>query len=210
MEQIHEVQYMETETAEYGDSYLQRLVGIFYTFFKIGLFTFGGGFAMIPLIERELVNQRGWIEKDKFIDAISITQSVPGAVAINLSIFFGYNIAGILGAIVATIGVALPSIVIILFIGLFFDAFIANPIINRVFIGIRPAIVALILHAGINLSKGISWSKPVLITAISVFVATSFLGISPIIVVASIIAFGILVTNRQKANRDKNTHTKSL
>lgn len=166
---------------------LIRLVKIFFTFFKIGLFTFGGGFAMIPLMEREIVDNHGWIEKDKFIDAISITQSVPGAVAVNLSIFFGYNVAGFIGALVATFGVVIPSFVIIIIIAVGFNRFNENPVVDNIFKGVRPAVVALILHAGLKLSKNINWSLFLIIIGVLVFTGNVFLKISPIIMVIIVI-----------------------
>ena len=181
------------------ESLLLRLMKIFVTFFKIGLFTFGGGFAMIPLMEREIVDNHGWIEKDKFIDAISITQSVPGAVAVNLSIFFGYNLAGFIGALVASIGVVIPSFIIILIIAAGFNKFSENPILNNIFKGIRPAVVGLVLYAGTKLAKNINWSWKLAITFILVFIGNSFFSVSPITIVITVIIIGsILSINKYK------------
>lgn len=176
------------------ESLLLRLVKIFVTFFRIGLFTFGGGFAMIPLMEREIVDNHGWIEKDKFIDAISITQSVPGAVAVNLSIFFGYNLAGFIGALVATIGVVIPSFIIILIIAAGFNKFSENPVLNNIFKGIRPAVVGLVLYAGIKLAKNINWSWKLALTFILVFIGNTFLNLSPITIVITVIIIGSIVS----------------
>ncbi len=97
-----------------------KVIKLFMSFFKIGLFTFGGGFAMIPLIEKEIVDTRKWIHREDIIDLFAISQSIPGAVAINTATLVGYKVAGRIGAIVATAGVALPSIVIISLIAVFF------------------------------------------------------------------------------------------
>lgn len=160
-----------------------KLSKIFTIFFKIGLFTFGGGFAMIPLMKKELVEKKGWIEEERFIDAISVTQSVPGAVAINLSIFFGYNLLGIPGAVVAAFAVALPSFLIILGIAVFFNNIAGNPLINNIFKGIRPAVVGMILYAGFELCKNVDWSLSLLLTLVLALLASSILNISPVIII---------------------------
>ena len=116
----------------------------FKTFFKIGAFTFGGGYAMIPIIESEIVEKRKWISKDEFVDLIAIAQSCPGVFAINLSTFIGYKIKRVPGAICTTLATALPSFIIILLIALFFHSFQDNPVVESIFKGIRPAVVALI------------------------------------------------------------------
>lgn len=182
---------------------LLKLFKIFYTFFKIGLFTFGGGFAMIPLMEREIVENHSWIEKEKFIDAISITQSVPGAVAVNLSIFFGYNVAGFLGALVAVFGVALPSFIIILLIAVSFNRLSDNQVVLNIFKGIRPAVIGLILYAGMNLAKNIDWSLKLIITFLFVFIANSFLNISLIVLIVLVIFVGLIFSLR-KNREEKN------
>ena len=116
----------------------------FKTFFKIGAFTFGGGYAMIPIIESEIVEKRKWISKDEFVDLIAVAQSCPGVFAINLSTFIGYKIKRVPGAICTTLATALPSFIIILLIALFFHSFQDNPVVESIFKGIRPAVVALI------------------------------------------------------------------
>lgn len=120
---------------------------MFLTFLKIGAFTFGGGFAMIPIIQKEVVEKKKWIKDEEFIDTISIAQSSPGPIAVNSSIFVGYKIDGLKGALICTIGTVLPSFVIILVIAVFFTQFNSNPIFEKVFLGIRPVVVALIFSA---------------------------------------------------------------
>ena len=114
----------------------------FGIFFKIGAFTIGGGYAMVPLIENEIVTKRNWISKDDFIDLLAIAQSAPGILAVNISIFIGYKLRGIRGSLVTALGTVLPSFVIILAIAMFFHNFKDNPIVERIFKGIRPAVVA--------------------------------------------------------------------
>jgi len=160
-----------------------KLVKLFTIFFRIGLFTFGGGFAMIPLIRREFVDKQGWIDEERFIDAISVTQTVPGAVAINLSIFFGYRLLGLAGAFTAAFAVALPSFLIILGIAAFFNNFSGHPLLDNIFRGIRPAIVALILYGGYQLSKSVKWTGSLVMTTVLALMAVSLLNISPVIII---------------------------
>lgn len=125
----------------------------FGIFCKIGLFTIGGGYAMVPLIENEIVDKRKWIAKDDFINLLAIAQSVPGILAVNISIFIGYKLRGIRGSVATTLGTILPSFVIILAIALFFHSFKDNPVVERIFKGIRPAVVALIAAPTFAMAK---------------------------------------------------------
>ena len=125
----------------------------FSIFFKIGMFTIGGGYAMVPLIEEEVVNKRKWIAKDDFIDLLAISQTSPGILAVNISIFIGYRLKGIRGSIITALGTVLPSFLIILAIALFFHSFKDNTVIERIFKGIRPAVVALIAAPTFSMAK---------------------------------------------------------
>lgn len=129
------------------------LMELFFTFFKIGSFTFGGGYAMIPLIEREVVEKKRWVSEEEVVDVFAVAQSMPGAIAINSSTFIGYKIAGKRGAVVATLGVVLPSFFIIALIAIFYSQFQDAAAVKAVFSGIRPAIVSLIAVAAIRISK---------------------------------------------------------
>ena len=155
----------------------------FKTFFRIGLFTLGGGYAMIPLIEAEVVEKHHWVSKEEFLDLIAIAQSCPGVFAINISIFIGYKLRKIRGALATALGTALPSFLIILFIAMFFHSFEDNPVVASIFRGIRPAVVALIAVPTFNLAKSakISWSN-CWIPAGSAL-AIWLLGISPIYII---------------------------
>ena len=132
---------------------LEGLGEAFITFFKIGIFTLGGGYAMIPLIEEEVVNRKQWVSKDEMLDLIAIAQSCPGVFAINIATFIGYKLNKTRGAIATTIGTALPSFLIILAIAMFFSQFKDNPYVAAMFKGIRPAVVALIAVPTFNLGK---------------------------------------------------------
>lgn len=125
----------------------------FKTFFKIGAFTFGGGYAMIPIIETEVVDKHGWVSREEFLDLVAVAQSCPGVFAVNMSIFIGYRLKKTMGAIVATLGTALPSFIIILLIAMCFRQFKDNEIVASIFRGIRPAVVALIAVPTFNMAK---------------------------------------------------------
>lgn len=126
---------------------------LFLTFFRIGLFTIGGGYAMIPLIEAEVVNKRQWIDRTLFTDLIAVSQACPGVFAINISIFIGYRLRGVSGAVVTALGTALPSLIIILAIAMFFRNFQNVPWVAAMFAGIRPAVVALLAIPTWNMAK---------------------------------------------------------
>lgn len=132
---------------------LRRLPELFLSLFKIGLFTFGGGYAMIALLEREFVTRKRWIDMDEFFDLTTIAESTPGPIAINAATYIGYKRAGFLGALVGTLAMCLPSFLIIYFITLFFDSFLSVPIVAKAFKGIQVCVIYLILTAGMRISK---------------------------------------------------------
>lgn len=164
---------------------------IFTTFSKIGAFTIGGGYAMIPVIQREIVEKRGWVNNEEFMDMLAISQSAPGILAINISIFIGQRLRGIKGSIIAAIGTALPSFVMILLIAMFFNNFRDNEIVNRVFMGIRPVVVALIAVPLISLSRSTKLNRYTsFIPAISVLLIV-MLGISPVYLIIAGAVLGL-------------------
>lgn len=155
----------------------------FKTFFKIGLFTIGGGYAMIPLIEEEVVNKHKWIAKEELLDLIAIAQSCPGVFAINISIFVGYKLRKTGGAIISSLGTALPSFLIILAIAMFFRQFEDNKVIAAMFRGIRPAVVALIAVPTFKLAKSAKLNRYTLWIPIVSALLIWLLGVSPIWVI---------------------------
>ena len=176
------------------------LAELIKTFFKIGIFTLGGGYAMIPLIEEEVVNKKQWVSKDEMLDLIAIAQSCPGVFAINIATFIGYKLNKVRGAIATTLGTALPSFLIILAIAFFFKQFEDNRIVAAIFRGIRPAVVALIAVPTFRLGQRakLNWFTiwiPV-ISALAIWA----LGISPIwiIIVAGVggYLYGVIGTDR--------------
>ena len=140
----------QTKTLEKG---LNGFLTLFSTFFKIGAFTLGGGYAMIPLIENEVVDKHSWISKEEFLDLVAVAQSCPGVFAINISTFIGYKLRRHRGALCAAMGTGLPSFLIILLIALFFHRFMEVKWIAAMFNGIRPAVVALIAVPTFNMAK---------------------------------------------------------
>ena len=132
---------------------MKKYWNLFWTMLKIGLFTFGGGYAMIALIEAELVSKRNWIEKNEFLDIIAIAESTPGPIAINTATYVGYRKLGVLGALTATVAICIPSFGIIYAISLFFDAFLSFQPVANAFRGIQVCVIWLILSAGIKLLK---------------------------------------------------------
>ena len=155
----------------------------FLTFFKIGLFTLGGGYAMIPLIEAEIIEKKRWIAKEDFLDLLAIAQSCPGIFAVNISIFIGYRLNRVKGAVVTALGTALPSFLIILLVALFFHQFEDNAAVAAMFRGIRPAVVALIAVPTFNLGKKAKLNRFTIWIPIVSALLIWLLGVSPILII---------------------------
>ena len=166
---------------------------IFTVFAKIGAFTIGGGYAMIPLIQAEM-SRRGWISDDELPDIVALSQSAPGVMAVNISIFAGHKLRGFKGSVVATLGSITPSFLIILAVAMFFTAFRDNPWVERAFKGIRPVVVALIAVPTVNMARKCctTWWKWAL--AIGSLLLVSFLNVSPIYIILCVLAIGFGVT----------------
>ena len=133
----------------------KSLLNLFWTFFKIGLFTFGGGYAMVAVIEREIVERKKYISQEEFLDLIAIAESTPGPIAVNSATYIGYKIGGVLGSFFATLGVVLPSFIIIFIISFFYEKFLALEYVSYAFKGIQVCVAFLIISAGIKMLKGI-------------------------------------------------------
>ena len=171
---------------------MKKLFSMFLAFLKIGAFTFGGGYAMIPLIEEEVVNRKKWITKEEFMDVLVISQSFPGALAINSSTFIGYKIGGFVGALLGLLGVALPSFLIILIVATVFMQFRNNHYVNLAFKGISAAVPMLVLVAVVSLGKSVQKNITNLILIIVGVIALTYLNINPIIVIIASAIFGIM------------------
>lgn len=173
---------------------MKRLLEIFGVFFKIGLFTIGGGYAMLPIIQREVVETKGWMTDEEFLDAISLTNSLPGPLATNSATFVGYRVARAPGSVAAVLGAATPSVLIILVIAMVFNNIMEYPVVQYVFDGVRPAVVALILYAVVKLARSakigayFNWA-----VALFGFAAIAVFGLHPIVVVVCAALYGLFV-----------------
>lgn len=165
------------------------LLQLFISFFKIGAFSFGGGYAMLPLLEKELIEKHQWISTTDFIDILAISEMTPGPIAINSATFLGYNVSGVLGAVVATFAVVLPSFIIITLIYKSINKFKNSPYVNWIFRGIRPVVLGLIGAAAITVGKTSFVDIKAVFIAILLFYLVSFKKINPIL---GIILAGIL------------------
>ena len=160
---------------------MKKYIDLFITMLKIGLFTFGGGYAMIALLENEFVSRRKWIEKNEFLDVVAIAESTPGPVAINAATYIGYRVLRFRGSLIATVGVCIPSFAIIYVISLFFDKFLSLTLVANAFKGIQICVIYLIFSAGVKMLKGISKTPFNVITIIAVMSAmiiTSILAVN--------------------------------
>lgn len=182
---------------------------LFISFFKIGAFTFGGGWAMIPLIEREVVDKQNWIKREDFVDALAIAQSLPGVLAVNISILIGNKLRGLRGCLMAALGTILPSFLIILAIAIWFVQSYDNPVVERIFKGIRPAVVALIVSPVFTTAKTARINIKTVIIPIIVALSIWLGGVSPIWFVLLGAIGGILYCNhviassKQKSNKEE-------
>lgn len=169
---------------------MRKFWQLFCSFFKIGLFTFGGGYAMIPIIEREVVTRRGWVEERDFFDLLTLAQSAPGPISLNASVFVGYKMYGYWGALAALLGVALPSFTIILIVVMFFSQIRENPIVDAAFKGMRPVVVALMFAPVVGLAKGMKWWAMAIAAAVAL--AVWHFGFSPIYLLIAAAVAGLL------------------
>ena len=134
---------------------IKSLWMLFITLFKIGAFTFGGGYAMVAVLQKELVERKKWIEQEEFLDIIAIAESTPGPIAINSATYIGYKVAGVFGSVFATLGVVLPSFIVIFLISLVFDKFLSLVWVQYAFRGIQACVAYLILSAGFKMFKSL-------------------------------------------------------
>lgn len=189
------------------------LLEMFLIMFKIGLFTFGGGYAMLALLENEFVEKRKWLEKEEFLDMVAIAESTPGPIAINSATYIGYKRCGVLGSAAATLGVVMPSFIIIFVISLFLDAFLQFELVAYAFRGIQAGVVYLILSAGLKMLKGLKKNPMsiaifctvlVLMVAFSLF-AVKFSAIFFILISAAcgLVVFGIDKAKAKKGGAEK-------
>ena len=185
---------------------MKKSLQLFATFFKIGAFTLGGGYAMLSMVEKAVVDQKKWIAADEFWDMIAVIQSLPGVFAVNTALYVGHRINGTKGAIAAMLGAIIPSIVIILLLATVFREYREQPVVERIFKGIRPCVVALILAPALRMVKSakLNW-KTAIIPLATVFLIW-WLKVSPAYVILAAIAGSIgyaLYINRCVKKEDK-------
>lgn len=174
---------------------------LFKTFFKIGAFTFGGGYAMIPLIQKETVEKNNWISDDDILEIIAIAESTPGPIAINSATFIGYKIAGVLGAACATLGVVLPSFIIILVIAAILNEFQNIKAVQYAFFGIRAGVLALVLKALLTMYKKCPKNKIAYIVMAFAFISAAIIDLNVLIVIIACAVIG-LVSSLLKERRN--------
>lgn len=180
---------------------MKKLIRFFWVFFKIGSFTFGGGLAMLPLIEREIVENNKWLSKKEFMDIIAVSQCMPGIIAVNTAIYLGYYLFGFWGAVVGSLGAALPSFIIMIIAATFFLSFKDNNIVQAVLKGIRPAVAVLIFSAAVKLGKVVEKNAYTYIVVLASLVLISILGVHPALVIVGAALLGI-VFNRKGAENE--------
>lgn len=183
---------------------LGTLFDLFWTFFKIGAFTFGGGYAMISIIQKEAVEKKKWVSDDDILDVVAIAESTPGPIAINSSTFIGYKVMGVLGSAFATLGTVLPSFIIISIIAYFLNKFTSYAVVKYAFAGIRAGVLALIIKAFITMYKkspkgAVSWT----IMALS-FVCVVFFDIHviPVLIGCAIVGLVASLTGRREDKKN--------
>ena len=166
---------------------------LFITFAKVGVMTFGGGYAMLPILEREVVKNHNWTTSEQMLDYYAIGQCTPGIIAVNVSTFIGYKTRGVLGAIVATFGMVFPSLVIITALASVLKMFQDNVYVKKAFAGIRIAVCALMVTAVIGLVRKAVSNIPTAIVAVAALLLQMLLGVSPVIIVICTVAFGLIM-----------------
>ena len=173
---------------------MKQLFEIFMAFARVGVMTFGGGYAMIPILEQEIVDRHGWASEEELMDYYAVGQCTPGVIAVNTATFIGYKVAGTIGGIVATLGVVFPSVVIITVIAGILTSFADVPAVKSAFAGIRVCVCVLIFNAVLKLWKKAVVDKASLILFLGVFLLSVFFDISPIVFVVFCAVAGIMLT----------------
>ena len=173
---------------------MKKYIDLFLAFAKIGVMTSGGGYAMLPMLERELIDNRGWTTNEELMDYFAVAQCTPGVIAVNTATFIGYKLYGNLGGIVATLGVVFPSLVIITTIAGVLTNFADIPAVKHAFAGVRVCVCVLIFNAVVKLWKGAIKDKAALVLFVVIFLLSVFLDVSPVVYVIACAAAGIFLT----------------
>lgn len=150
------------------------ILDLFIAFFQIGLFSFGGGYAMLPFIQEQAINVHGWLTTSEFLDMLGIAQITPGPIAINTATFVGYETAGILGGLMATLAVVLPSFLIVLTISYFFNKFKESKVMENIFKGLRPIVLGLVASAAVDIGTEVFVDYKAVVISLIVFTLITF------------------------------------
>lgn len=172
----------------------KKLLSLFWTFFKIGAFTFGGGYAMIPLIQREMAEKKGWISEKDILDIVAISESTPGPISVNSATFVGYQVGGVMGSFLATLGVVLPSFIIILAVSFVLKQFEQIRAVKYAFWGIRAGVLALVIKGFISMYKQCPKNIFSYIIAFLAFAASAIFSFNVLIIIVSAAAVGLAAT----------------
>ena len=172
---------------------MKKYIDLFLAFAKIGVMTFGGGYAMLPMLERELIDNRGWTTNEELMDYFAVAQCTPGVIAVNTSTFIGCKTHGILGGIAATAGMITPSLIIITIIAAFIQQFAHLAVVQHAFAGIRIAVCALVLQSVWKMAKKGVVDVPTSVILLVTFAAVAFFGVSPVVMVVIAAAAGIII-----------------
>lgn len=189
---------------------MKKLIQLFLTFLKIGAFTFGGGYAMIALLENEFIEKKKWIDREEFLNMVAVAESTPGPVAVNSATYLGYRVGGVAGAALSTLAVSIPSFVIIYLISLFFDKFLSLTYVAYAFKGIQVCVVYLIASAGARMLKGLEknvLNYAILATVIVVMTVFSITAVSFssifYIVISGVVGWSVYMIGKRVGNSDK-------
>ena len=177
---------------ENGEQQKASLLEMYLTFAKVGLMTFGGGYAMLPILQREVVEKKRWASNEDLANYFAIGQCTPGIIAVNTTTFIGHKYGGALGAIIATLGVVTPSVIVITALAGVITRFSENIYVQKAFMGIRVCVAVLVVNAIVKLWKSAIDGKVTLAFFLAVLLAAVFLPISPVLIVVIVVAFGIL------------------
>lgn len=191
-------------TCEKEDINMNKVIKMFFIFLKIGTFTLGGGYAMIPLIQEELVNKNKWMKNEEFVDTLAICQSIPGAMAINVATYIGYSMFGFIGAIVGCIATIMPAMIIMGTISVYFIKVQDNALASNMFKGIRPAVVALILTGVIKIGKALPREKKFIIWVIIATLGIILIKIHPIWIILTSAIVGYMLFRGETDNDTKD------
>lgn len=171
---------------------IKQLIALFFTFMKVGVCTFGGGYSMMPILQREIVRNKNWATDEEIMDYYVVGQCTPGVIAVNVATFIGQKVSGILGGIIATLGLVFPSYIIICIIAAFLEKFAEISYVQSAFAGVRIAVCALVVNTVIGMIKKSVKDALTFLVLVCTFIAVALFGISPVIIIPAIAIIGLI------------------